>query len=262
MHDRVPRFIPLLAAVLGLACAPGCGSRDSNGTVLTVFAASSLTEAFGELEAGFEARSPTVDVRLSFAGSQVLRLQLEQGAAADVFASANEEHMRALVDDGLVSRSEIFAHNALVVVVPNEGSAVETFADLPLATRLVVGTSDVPVGMYTRLLLERAREPLGEDFVARVREHVVSEESNVRLARAKVELGEADAAIVYRTDAHASTRVRAIPVPEALEVRADYPIGPVARSTELALAERFIAFVRSPPGRRILDEHGFVTEVP
>ncbi len=249
-------------AALGIACVLGCGAGESERAVLTVFAASSLTEAFGELEAGFEARSPTVDVRMSFAGSQVLRLQLEQGAAADVFASANEEHMRVLLEDGVVARSEIFAHNALVVVVPTEGSVVQSVADLPQAERLVVGTPDVPVGMYTQRLLERARESLGEDFIARVRAHVVSEESNVRLARAKVELGEADAAIVYRTDAHGSTRVRAIPIPEALQVRADYPIGPVARAHDPALAERFIAFVRSEQGRRILDEHGFVTEAP
>lgn len=262
MHLRISRSWSLLLAVLGLACAIGCGARESERTTLTVFAASSLTEAFGALEAGFEEHRPTVDVRLSFAGSQVLRLQLEQGAAADVFASANEDHMRALIEEGAVSRSETFAHNALVVVVPTEGSAVETFADLPQAARLVIGTRNVPVGMYTERLLERARAPLGEDFVAKVREHVVSEESNVRLARAKVELGEADAAIVYRTDARASTRVRAIPVPEALEVRADYSIGPVVRSADPALAERFIAFVRSPQGRRILDEHGFTTEAP
>ncbi|MFW6198359.1 MAG: molybdate ABC transporter substrate-binding protein [Acidobacteriota bacterium] len=226
---------------------------------LSVFAASSLTEAFRQLEEGFEAAHPDIDVRLTFSGSQVLRLQLEQGAVADVFASANERHMDALVDAGMVSYSRVFAHNELVVVVPPDNPAsVDSFPELPRAERLVIGTEGVPVGIYTRQLLDRAGAELGEEFVARLRDSVVSEEANVRLVRAKVELGEADAAIVYRTDATVSDRVKVVAVPESLNVRASYFIGPITASGNPA-ADRFIAYVLSEEGRRALEDHGFVT---
>ncbi len=99
-----------------------CGTDDDR-VALSVFAASSLTEAFTELEQAFEVTRPDVDVQLTFAGSQVLRMQLEQGATADVFASANEGHMDALVSAGVVSRSETFTHNELVVIIPTDNPA-------------------------------------------------------------------------------------------------------------------------------------------
>ncbi|MCB9753925.1 MAG: molybdate ABC transporter substrate-binding protein [Myxococcales bacterium] len=247
----------------GLIALAGCGgARERGADELVVFAASSLTEAFQALERGFERANPGVDVRLAFAGSQVLRLQIEQGAAADVFASANEQHMRALVDAGLVTRSEIFAENELVVIVPARGSSVERFEQLDQATRIVIGTESVPVGVYTRQVLDRVAPALGEGFAAALRERVVSEENNVRLVRAKIELGEADAAFVYRTDATASTRVRVVPIPDALNVRASYPIGLVQASPRAALAARFLDYTRSAEGRAALRRHGFLAEAP
>jgi len=201
-----------------------------------------------------------VDVQLTLAGSQVLRLQIEQGASADVFASANESHMQALVDAGDVLRSQTFARNELVVIVPTSNPAgIESFDQLIRGSRIVIGTDNVPVGVYTRQILDNARAQLGEGFVAAVRRRVVSEESNVRLVRAKVEMGEADAAVVYRTDAVSSERVRIVPIPEALDVRAAYPIGVLARSRHATEAAAFIDYVLSPPGRRVLGRHGFVT---
>lgn len=247
-----------------LFAAGACGTDDSAGrTPLSVFAASSLTESFQELERGFERSHPEIDVQISFAGSQVLRLQIEQGAAADVFASANEDHARALEEAGLLAPSRTFAHNELVVIVPRDDPAgIETFADLPRAERLVVGTDAVPVGAYARQLLQRAEHRLGPEFSAAVQSHVVSKETNVRLCRAKVELGEADAAIVYRTDAVASERVVAVPIPEDLGVRASYPIAAVNGSTHPAEATAFIDYVLSEEGRATLDRHGFTTDAP
>lgn len=260
-----PSLVSLVSLVAVVVLAPGCGRRSDTRATLSVFAASSLTESFEELERAFERAHPQLDVQLAFAGSQILRVQLEQGARADVFASANEDHVRALSDIGLVADSEIFAVNALVVVVPLDNpAAIERFEQLPRARRLVIGSPEVPVGAYTRALLERARASLGPSFVDQVRARVVSEESNVRLVRAKVELGEADAAIVYRTDAMASTRVRAIPIPKELGGRTGYRIATLARSDELAAARDFVALVRSPAGQEILARHGFVspTEAP
>ncbi len=270
------RALTIALAVAGAALS-GCGAEADGEAPLElhVFAASSLTEAFAEMEQAFEAAHPDVDVLLNLAGSQVLRLQIEQGARADVFASANEEHAAALAGAGLAGPAETLAWNALVVIVPADNPAsIRAFADLPRAERLVVGHAAVPVGAYTRALLARAGTELGADFASAVRARIVSEESNVRLARAKVELGEADAAIVYRTDAIASERVHAIGIPPALAPRTRYVIAAVGdaavdvaaggdgtgargATSSGSAARAFIAFARSPAGAAILERHGF-----
>lgn len=251
---------PLRFAGLGVLCAAlaACGRSGDARPTLQVYAAASLTEAFQEMEPAFELAHPDVDVLLTFAGSQVLRLQIEQGADADVFASANANHMRALVEEGMVEDSRLFARNELVVVVPPDNPAeIQSFADLPRARRLVIGTDNVPVGSYAREALRRAAAEFGPEFETDVLSHVVSEESNVRLARAKVELGEADAAIVYRTDAAESDGVRVVPIPPDLNVTAEYPIAVVAESERRDAADAWLAFVLSDEGRDILVRHGF-----
>jgi molybdate transport system substrate-binding protein len=228
---------------------------------LSVLAASSLTEAFSQLERTFEAARPGLDVSLAFGGSQVLSLQIEQGAPADVFASADRSHIDALLEAGAIEQAVAFAGNDLVVIVPADNPAhIASFDDLVRATRIVVGTPNVPIGAYTRELLRRAASTMGEAFATTVRSRVVSEESNTRLVRAKIEMGEADAAIVYRTDALASDRVRVVSIPESINVRANYYIGALKRSSRPDACGDFIAHVRSDAGQRILSQHGFVTE--
>ncbi len=253
------RRMPALGAALFLA---GCGSAEPERRLLRVFAASSLTEAFGDMAGAFETSHPDTEVVLAFAGSQVLRLQIEQGAPADVFASADPRHMESLVREGLVTGQRVLAENELVVIVPQHNpSRIEAFADLARAERLVIGTPHVPVGAYAREALRRAGAAGGlPGFESEVLGRVVSEESNVRLVRAKVELGEADAAIVYRTDA-APGRVQTVRVPPGANVRARYLIGVVAGAENAAGGERWAGFVASPEGRRILSRHGFLTDV-
>lgn len=243
-----------LAAILLAGCAGGEPERE----VLRVFAASSLTEAFQELEGAFEAAYPEIDVVPIFAGSQVLRLQIEQGARADVFASADQRHLDALMRAGLVTGGGVFAGNELVVIVPRDNpAAIATFADLPRARRLVIGTEHVPAGQYARLALRRAATQRGADFEAAVLESVASEESNVRLARAKVELGVADAAIVYRTDA-VPGRVRVVPLPDGANVRADYLMGALTAAANPEGAELWIDFAASQTGQDIMTRRGFL----
>ena len=208
------------AALVALGClfAAGCRREDAPSPVV-VFAASSLTEAFEALEPTFEAAHPGVDVQLVLAGSQTLRVQIEQGATADVFASAAPVHSDALARAGLLDDPRPFARNHLVVVVPADAPAdFDALDDLPRAERIVLGAPEVPVGIYAREMLTRAEAAYGPRFAERVRAHVVSEEPNVRLVLSKVELGEADAAIVYRTDAAAAKNVRTIEVPAELDV--------------------------------------------
>jgi molybdate transport system substrate-binding protein len=245
-------------ATLAIAHASGGCRRDESSQFLTVFAASSLTESFQDLEATFEADHPGIDVQLAFAGSQALRVQIEQGARADVFASAAEVHMQALVQAGLVDGAEVFAHNALVVAVPERGAGeIDALADLPKAERIVLGTPEVPVGIYARELIERADATYGGGFADAVRARVVSEEANVRLVLSKVELGEADAAIVYRTDAIASGKVRAISVPEGLDVPTEYTVGIVSTTTMRETARDWLELLEGPKGRAALERRGF-----
>ncbi len=253
--------VTALVAVAG-GCAPERGAPDGSAerVELVVLAASSLTDAFAEVGEAFERAHAGVDVRTVFAGSQTLRLQLEQGATADVFASADEDHMAALKRAGLVESGRVFACNDLVVIVPRDGETpVGAFSELDRAHRLVVGAPNVPVGAYTRRVLERSGSVYGEAFAERVRVRIASQETNVRLVRAKVELGEADAAIVYRTDAMASSAVRILEIPPEVALRAAYPIARVRDSSRADAAEAFVAFVGSEAGATILRRHGFVT---
>jgi molybdate transport system substrate-binding protein len=230
-----------------LALLSGCQGDESPET-LHVFAASALTDAFREMERRFESASERVDVSLSFAGSQVLRLQIEQGAPADVYASGDRSHMDALVEGGWVQQSRVFAHNELVLIVPPDNPAgIESVGDLVRARRVVIGAESSPVGIYTRELFRKTG----------IRPRVVSEETNVRLVRAKVEMGEADAAIVYVTDAASSDRVRAVAIPPERNVRADFYIGIVEGADHPELAGRWIGYVRSDAGREVLARHGF-----
>lgn len=214
---------------------------------LTVFAASSLREAFSELGQQFEAQHKGVRVALQFAGSQELRVQLDNGAAADVFASADEKQMALVV--ALAPRPRIFARNQPVLIVPRDNPAgLRVFADLPKARRIVLGATEVPIGAYSDRILAAAHLDLGG--------RVVSRELNVRQVMAKVELGEADAAIVYRTDA-ARGEVRVIPIPPELNVTALYPIAVLAHAHEPLLAAQFVDLVRSPAGSATLSRFGF-----
>lgn len=226
-----------------------------------VLAASSLTDAFAALESAFEALHPGTDVVMSHGGSHVLALQIEQGAPADLFASADEAHVRELERQALVTSAERFAENELALIVPEHNPAgIQSLAELPRARRLVIGGPGAPVGAYTRALLERARASQGPDFAADVLARVVSEESNVRLVRAKVELGEADAAIVYRSDAVGARRARVVPLPDEVNVRASYWLAALTRAPEPGLARRFAAYVSARDGQAVLARHGFRVE--
>jgi molybdate transport system substrate-binding protein len=245
--------VAALAAPAGASVAP----TGSSGTV-RVLAASSLTEAFAEIAAAFEAGNPGTRVELSLAGSQVLRTQVEQGAEADVFASADREHADALVRQGLLRPTRIFARNSLVVVVPGQAARVASLADLARpGTRVVVADPAVPAGRYAAEALRRldAEGGLGTGFGPRVRANVVSEETNVRAVLSKVVLGEADAGLVYATDAAAAAgKVRVLELP--VSVVAEYPIGVLAGARSPAAAA-FVDLVLGERGQAILRQHGF-----
>ena len=254
------RFPVLLIALFSTA---SCGG--DSGPALRVLAASSLTEAFTALARDFEAENPSVTVSLDFGGSQRLRSQLEFGAEADVFASADRVQMdQAVAADLIRAPTADFASNTLVVIAISE-SRVNELSDLARpGVRLALAHGGVPVGSYSRQVLRNLAEDgtlgLGSGFDNDVLANLVSEEPNVRLVAQKVALGELDAGIVYLTDvpvAQATGDIGVIPIPPAANVSAQYPIAVLKSAPEPELAQEFVRFVLSDAGQRLLKEHGF-----
>jgi molybdate transport system substrate-binding protein len=233
---------------------------------LIVFAASSLTESFGELGKRFEAAHAGVKVVFNFAGSQQLRTQLEQGAQADVFASANTKEMGSAIDSGLVvsGTPRVFARNRLLAIAPIANPAhVSTLADLARpGLKLVVADKAVPAGQYTLDMLDRMSQDaaFGADFKERVQANVVSRESNVKAVVAKVRLGEADAGIVYSTDAGgaAARDLVLLPIPDQFNQIATYPLAVLASAPQPELGRQFAGFVLSEEGQQVLSDFGFI----
>ncbi len=251
--------LALLLLPLMAACAQSEPRATAPETELVVFAAASLRDVFTRLAVGFESGHPGVEIRFNFAGTQELRTQLEQGAAPDVFAAADEKHMRELVRAHRVREPVVFARNEPVVVVARDHAATaHTFADLPKLKRLVIGTPEVPIGRYTQQVFDRAGAKLGQAFRTSLEANVVSRELNVRQVLAKVTLGEADAGIVYRSDAMSATGgVSVVAIPPELNAIAIYPIAVVAGAKHPKLAAAWIALVRSPAGLEALARAGF-----
>lgn len=256
MLKRVWRIVAWLAPALMLA---GCLSAPERP--LRVFAAASLHEPFVAIGARYEKEHPGRKVEFQFAGTQILAAQIEQGAPADVFASADIAHMDAVHGKHLVGPPVLFAHNHLVVITPRSGTRVNSLADLAKpGVRIVLADESVPAGRYSRRAIASlgASGRYGPQFQRRAMENVASLETNVRGVLAKVALGEADAGIVYVTDARTEAgRLRRLEIPEESNPRADYPIAVVSRSSYKAAAEDFIRLTAGAEGQRILGRYGF-----
>jgi len=228
---------------------------------LTVFAASSLTGAFTEIGKAFEAANPGITVTLNFAGSGALRTQIEEGAPADVFASASGKEMDTLVTGNFITKDapQIFLTNKLVVILPaNNPSALEKLEDLSKpGIKLVLAAETVPVGNYARQALDKMNGSFGTDFKDKVLANIVSNEDNVKQVVAKVQLGEADAGIVYISDSIAAPDLKSIEIPTDLNVIAKYPIAPLTKSENADLAAKFTEYVLSAEGQAVLQKWGF-----
>ena len=186
---------------------------------------------------------------------------VEEGAPADVFASANKTEMDALVAGAHVKEStpQIFLNNRLVLILPasNPASLIKLEHLANAGIKLVLAAEEVPVGKYTRQALDLMNGPFGPDFKEKVLANVVSNEDNVRQVAAKVQLGEADAGIVYTSDAVAVPDVKMIEIPAELNVIAEYPIVTLSQSAHANLADAFIAYVLSDDGQAVLQKWGF-----
>jgi molybdate transport system substrate-binding protein len=251
-----------LAALLPCpAAAAVIPHAQAGARTVRVFAAASLQDAFRSLGARFEAEHPGTRLEFNFAGSQVLRTQIEQGAQADLFASADTEQVAALSRAGLAEPPVFFAHNRIVVVTPAKDERVRRLTDLARPrVRIVMAGPAVPAGRYAdQALAALGRDPaFGAALEAAVRANVVSQESNVRAVLAKVQLGEADAGFVYETYARvAGGRVRVIALPPRAEVRTTCAVAMfrAARARPEALA--FLHSLLGPEARALLTGLGF-----
>lgn len=235
------RFVLLIGAIVVLALPPG----SLPATRITVYAAASLTEIFPRID-----KTP----RYSFAGSDTLATQIAQGAPADVFASASPKQTELLHHNGVLRRPVVFAMNKLIVIVPSSNPArITSVYDLRRkGVKVIIGTPTVPVGAYTRQILDS----LG--VTQAVMANVVDQEPDVKAIVAKIALGEGDAGFVYKTDAKpAGTKVKALLIPAWAQPPIRYEIGIVRKTSHLTAAQAFIKRVTSLRGRRLLVQAGF-----
>jgi len=260
---RQRALLGIAAAVLAALVVAGCGGGSSSsgstdggsggggsGGTLIVLGASSLTEAVTTYGESFEG----ADVKASFAGSDELAAQIQQGAKADVFASADTNYPEELFEEGLVEKPQVFARNELVIAVP-EGSEITSLADLAKpGVKLVIGDPSVPVGSYTRTVLGRL--PAAQR--AAIMSNVVSEETEVASIVAKLEGGAADAGFVYVTDEKGAEGLEPVELEAKLQPDVEYGVAVVKSSGDKPAAEEFVAGLVEGEGQEDLREAGFL----
>lgn len=270
--------LTLLMAVLITACgaatpaapaatnAPAPTAMAATTGELTVFAAASLTAAFKEIGQKFGAANRGATVTFNFAGSDQLATQITQGAPADVFASANKKQLDIVIKSGeIISGTErTFVRNRLVVVYPKDNPAkLATLKDLANpGVKIVLANKSVPVGGYALNFLGKASKlpEYTETYSPTVIKNVVSYEENVKAVLSKITLGEADAGIVYTTDAATITdgAIGTLEIPDNLNTIATYPIAATKSAKNADLAKKFIDYVLSADGQQILVRYGFI----
>lgn len=258
----IKRVISILAAITLFSSA--CNSTANGPIILTVFAASSLTDALNEIGTAFSVDQPGVKVEFNFAGSQQLRQQLEQGASTDVFASANTKEMNTAIASGLIvsETQQTFLHNRLIVILPKNNPAnIQSLQDLAKpGLKIILAAPSVPVGGYALTALGQMNADFGTTFSATVGSNVASYEDNVKQVVTKIQLGEGDAGIVYSSDVTpaAAPQLSTIDIPDKYNVLATYPIAVLKAAPHSQAATAFVEYVLSDKGQSILQKWGFL----
>ncbi|MQF97943.1 MAG: molybdate ABC transporter substrate-binding protein [SAR202 cluster bacterium] len=237
-------------------------TADKNSSVVTVFAASSLTDSFTAIGDLFMADNSDYDIVFNFAGTSTLNAQLRHGANADIFAAASESQIKVAYDNGFIDNYTVFARNKLVLITPFDNNNIKKIEDIGnKGVRLVLSNEVVPSGNYSNktLLMMEESGLYGEGFYNRVIENVVSEEINVRQVVAKILLNEADAGLVYITDVtdNNNDRMNIIHIPEIHMPEILYPIAVIIDGSDKSGASRFMEFVLSDSAQELLSKHGF-----
>ena len=269
MRSRSTLVVALLVGALA-GCSSGSSAPSSVATSsasapgqLTIYGAASLKGVLDKAKAAYETANQGTTLTISTDSSSALETQIEQGAPADVFLSADTTNPKKLVDKGMADGGVVvFAANKLTVIVP-AGNPAGITSPIDLARpglKVIAAGDEVPIATYaTQLIANLARQAgYPADFVAAYNANVASKEDNVKAVVAKVELGEGDAGIVYITDAKASTKVATIGVPDAANVPATYA-GVVVKASRIpAAANAFLDWFAGPDGEAILGAFGFL----
>ena len=266
---RARKLFEVTSLVL-LILTIGCLNNDLNNqdTELVVFAASSLTDVYTEISRSFMENHPGVRVHMNYAGSQKLMTQISHGAEADVFISADINQITKLHDLGLTDTDPIeFATNKLAIIVnKNNGGRIEHLQDLALEDcKIVLGHPSVPIGTYTRLLLENISNSNtipNRDYTQLVQDNVVSYEDSVKSVVMKTILGEADVGIVYMSDtklAQVRSNTYMIDIPDELNVSGEYAAVSINSRPNEHYSDLFLKFIQTKPAKTTLNHHGFVT---
>lgn len=261
-------FLALVLAACGTPAplVQETSAAHAEPRLLTVFAAASLTDAFLEIGRDFETSNPGVTVQFNFAGSQALRTQLEQGAAADIFASASWSEMDALARIAMVeaNAAQVFLTNRLVIVLPGGNPAgILELEDLARpGIKLLLAAEQVPAGRYARQVLLNLDALYGPGYLEAVLGNAVSNEENVRQVVTKVLLGEADAGIVYLSDAVSEPALLTLAIPDEYNMIAEYPIAVLASAGSPTLAGAFIQYLLSAEGQAKFKAWGFLPIQP
>jgi molybdate transport system substrate-binding protein len=241
---------------------PGSASGVSAAD-LTIFGAASLKGALEQAKVAYESANPGTTLTISTDSSAALETQIEQGAPADVFLSADTSHPKKLVDGGFASGEAVpFAANKLTIIVPTDNpGGVTSPMDLATSGLKVIAAGDgVPITKYAKQLVTNLAGLSGypANFDDAYAANVVSKEDNVKAVVAKIELGEGDAGIVYVTDAAASDKVKAVDVPDEANVPANYEGVVVKASPDQAAATAFLDWLAGAEGREVLQQFGFM----
>jgi len=252
--STAPSTAPTAATSAATSAAPAA---------LTIYGAASLKGVLDKARTAYETANPGTTLTISTDSSATLETQIEQGAPADVFLSADTTNPKKLVDKGLAAGAAVtFAGNKLTVIVPTTNAAgIKTPADLAKTGVKVIAAGDaVPITKYATQLLANLAGEAGypADFAAKYTANIASKEDNVKAIVAKIELGEGDAGIVYVTDARASTKVTTVDVPATANVPATYAGVVVKASRNAAAAQAFVTWFAGPDGQAILSTFGFL----
>jgi molybdate transport system substrate-binding protein len=264
-HLRCALFLLSTTCLFFTAC--GSASAPTSNTIpvtLKVFAAVSLKAPFTKIKSKYEAAHPGVSISYNFDGSQILENQLASGAAADVFASADQLYMQKASYAGLVSTSQIFAKNKLIVIVPKSNPA-KIYALKDLASKGVkidIADPSVPVGQYSLQVLDKLGKSAGYGLAYEnsVKANFISQETNDAAVVQKVQLGEADAGIVYQSDITSSNaaKVIAIDIPASFNIIANYPLAVTKGAAHAKEAQAFVSYILSPDGQAVLAQYHFI----
>ena len=265
IHTRHIRYLLImmlaLSALAVLNTAACASDRPEDAATLRVFAASSLTDALTEAAQVFEAENEGDQVEMHFAGSSRLRAQLEEGAEADAFISADPRHIDAITDLLADSSITTIATNEMVVALADSPRPVQSLEDLAEpGVKIVIALPDVPAGRYARALIADMAQQQGfpAEFNDAVLGNIVSEEANVRAVLAKVQLGEASTGFVYQSDLR-DTGLHSLTIPDQNPGDIAYVGATLRDSSHHDTAQAFLHFLASEEGQRILISHGFLS---